>query len=116
MYQQNIIDHYKNPTNSGKIVDASYTKHIANTTCGDEITIYVLLDGEIIKDIKFEGSGCAISMASSDILFESLKGTSISELPNITLQSIEKLLGISISPARHKCALLGLDGLRLIEK
>ena len=111
MYQQNIIDHYKNPENAGKLDVATFTKHLANTSCGDEITVYMKVKSDIIENIKFEGIGCAISIASADILYSYLKGRDISEIKKIDLEYIKKLIGIEVSPGRSKCALLGKDAL-----
>ena len=113
MYQENILDHYKNPRNFGKIENASVHHHEYNPLCGDEIDIYLIIDqNKKIIDIKFSGKGCAISQASSSMLSEEIKGKKIDELKKLTKENILNMLGIPISPVRLKCALLSLDTLR----
>ena len=113
MYQENILDHYKNPRNFGKIENASVHHHEYNPLCGDEIDIYLIIDqNKKIIDIKFSGKGCAISQASASMLSEEIKGKKIDELKKLTKEDILNMLGIPISPVRLKCALLSLDTLR----
>ena len=113
MYQENILDHYKNPRNFGKIENASVHHHEYNPLCGDEIDIYLIIDqNKKIIDIKFSGKGCAISQASASMLSEEIKGKKIDELKKLTKEDILNMLGIPISPVRLKCALLSLDTLK----
>lgn len=115
LYQQNIIDHYKNPRNTGKITEADWVLHEVNTLCGDALKFYVKLDQSKtkIESIKFEGEGCAISQASASMLTEELIGLTINELKTKLNQDfIKELLGIEISPSRMKCATLCIECLR----
>ena len=113
IYQENIIDHYKNPRNFGKIENASVHHHEKNPLCGDELGIFLVIDkNNKIADVKFNGHGCAISQASASMLTEEIKGKSIHELSLMTKENILKMLGIPISPVRLKCALLSLDTLK----
>jgi nitrogen fixation NifU-like protein len=99
--------------NFGKIHDANYRKKVYNPTCGDWIELFLKVkDGKIV-DVKFNGSGCAISQASSSLFTEYLKGKKLSELKKITKNDILKLLKIDLSknPSRMKCALLPLDAI-----
>ena len=110
MYQENILDHYKNPRNFGKIENATVHHHEKNPLCGDEISFYFIIDEHnVIKDVKFSGHGCAISQASASMLSETLKGKKLDEIENLTKEDILEMLGIPISPVRLKCALLSLD-------
>ena len=113
MYQENILDHYKNPRNFGKIENASVHHHEYNPLCGDEIEMFLVLDeNRKVVDVKFNGHGCAISQASASMLTEQIKGKNIDELKKMTKENILEMLGIPISPVRLKCALLSLDTLK----
>jgi nitrogen fixation NifU-like protein len=112
MYRDYILDHYKNPRNSGELQGATNSYHDTNPLCGDEITMSLLIDDDVVKDVRFQGKGCAISQASASILTEEIKGKTLAEVRAIDRQHILENLGIPISPARIKCALLGLKTLK----
>ena len=112
MYRDYILDHYKNPRNSGELAGATNTYHDTNPLCGDEITMSLLIDDDVVKDVRFAGRGCAISQASASILTEEIKGKTLDEVKAIDRQHVLENLGIQISPARVKCALLGLKTLK----
>jgi nitrogen fixation NifU-like protein len=112
MYRDYILDHYKNPRNSGELPGATNTYHDSNPLCGDEITMALLIDGDVVKDVRFVGKGCAISQASASILTEEVKGKTLDEVKQIDRDHVLENLGIQISPARVKCALLGLKTLK----
>ena len=77
LYQQVILDHNKKPRNFRKLDDATRTVEGLNPLCGDQLTLYVDLDGDRIMDISFQGSGCAISRASASMMTDSLKGKTV---------------------------------------
>jgi len=108
MYRQQILDHYKNPRNYGKIEDATFTHVGENPMCGDTIEMDVVLDDDedTIEAVAFRGDGCAISQASASMLSERLPGTSIEELREMDRDDIIDMLGVDISPMRVKCAVL----------
>jgi nitrogen fixation NifU-like protein len=112
MYRDYILDHYKNPRNSGELPGATNTYHDTNPLCGDEITMALLIDDGVVRDVRFTGQGCAISQASTSILTEEIKGKTLDEVRAIDRQHVLENLGIPISPARVKCALLGLKTLK----
>ncbi|MAF99444.1 MAG: Fe-S cluster protein [Nanoarchaeota archaeon] len=107
MYKENIVDHYKNPRNKKEMSNATHSHAEHNPLCGDTITIFM---NE--KEVTFTGEGCAISQASASLLTEFLKGKSMEDVKNITEEKVYELLGIPISHARRKCALLPLFALR----
>ena len=110
MYQENILDHYKNPRNAGKIENASVHHHERNPLCGDELDVFLMIDKNgKISDVKIEARGCAISTASASMLGEQVKGKNIDEIKKLKKENILEMIGIPISPARLKCALLSLD-------
>ncbi|ELY55918.1 Fe-S cluster assembly sulfur transfer protein SufU [Natronolimnohabitans innermongolicus] len=108
MYRQQILDHYKNPRNYGKLEDPTFTHVGENPMCGDEIRMDVKLDEdeETIEHVAFSGDGCAISQASASMLSTELAGTSVEELLEMDRDDIIDMLGVDISPMRVKCAVL----------
>jgi nitrogen fixation NifU-like protein len=113
MYQQNILDRYRNPRNKGTIEKPTIRYRENNPLCGDEIEIQILVDKGAVKDVKFEGKGCAISMSSVDMLVDRVKKRKLSELMKLDRQEVLEMLGIPITPPRLKCALLGLGVLKV---
>jgi len=111
LYRENILDHYKNPRNKGKIAGALIQKEL-NPLCGDEITIYLIIEDDKIKKIKFEGHGCAVSQAAISMLTEKVQEMPIEEAKKLTAEEIIEMLGIPISHTRMKCALLSLKTLQ----
>ncbi len=112
MYRDYILDHYKNPRNAGDLPRATHSYHDTNPLCGDEITMYLDVADGRIADIRFEGKGCAISQASASMLTEDVKGKTLDEVRAYDKQQVFDNLGITLSPARVKCALLGLKALK----
>jgi nitrogen fixation NifU-like protein len=112
MYRDYILDHYKNPRNAGELKDATHHYHDSNPLCGDEMTMYLRIGDGHVDDVSFVGKGCAISQASASILTEEVKGKTLEEVKAIDRDHVLANLGIPISPARVKCALLGLKALK----
>ena len=127
LYQEIILDHGKNPKNKGKCLDFNYEAEAHNPLCGDKVHIYLNLDKEdIVKDISFEGEGCAISLASASILTETLKNKDLNLTKNISenflemiknkkkllinslnedqITTLSSLSGVQEFPMRVKCA------------
>ena len=113
IYVQNIIEHYRSPSHYGKIAGATSVKTGRSPACGDEITIYVLVDQNKLKKLSFEGQGCAVSISSASLLLNRLQRKDITYLKNFSAEDLLDLLGISLSPLRIKCALLPLETLKL---
>ncbi|MBI3026625.1 SUF system NifU family Fe-S cluster assembly protein [Candidatus Woesearchaeota archaeon] len=113
MYQEQILDHYKNPRNFGRMDNASVHHHEKNPLCGDEIDMFLVIGkNKKINDVKINPHGCAISVASASMLSEEIKGKSVEEIERLKKENILEMLGIPISPVRLKCALLPLDTLK----
>lgn len=109
MYREHILDLYRHPSNFGILNNATHKYTEYNSLCGDEITVQLLVkDGEI-KDVKFNGSGCVISMVSASLLTEKIKGMKLEGVGRLNRSDILKLLKIPIVPIRIKCALLPLE-------
>lgn len=112
LYRAYILERYKHPRNAGEL-DPFDVKHAdTNPLCGDEISMTVRIEDGRVTDAKFHGKGCAISQASVDILTDSIKGKTVAELRQITGDQVIEELGVDVSPARRKCALLGLKVLQ----
>ena len=107
-----ILDHYKNPRNYGTIEDPDLSYEEGIPSCGDLIRLDVRLEGDKVQDLKFSGTGCAISQASVSILTEQVSGKELEEIKALTDQDMLDALGRRISPIRFKCALLGLNVLK----
>ena len=129
LYQELILDHGRRPRNF-KPLDAARSAEGYNPLCGDKVKIYVKLDGDIVKDISFEGAGCAISTASASIMTETLKGKTRAEAEELfqtfhdlvtgrqaqldapELGKLAVFSGVSEFPIRVKCATLSWHTLR----
>lgn len=113
LYREQILDLYENPLNHGELDPHDFSYEEDNPLCGDVIRIDVRLgeDGRI-ADIAWGGDGCAISQASASLLTEHVKGMSLEEVKDMESQALLELLGIPLSMARVKCALLSLKVLK----
>ena len=112
-YREYILDHYKNPRNYGRLENADITHEEDNPLCGDVVGMDFRIKDGTIDDIKFHGRGCAISQASASLLTERIKGLSLDDAKKINKDDVLGELGIDISPARIKCALLPLKVLKV---
>lgn len=113
-YRENILDHYKNPRNFGRMKNPDIFYEEENPFCGDKIGMEIkwkIENGKwkIVKDVKFYGEGCAISMATASMLTGKVKGKSLQEIKKLKPKDILKLLGVNLTPTRLKCALLPLE-------
>ena len=132
LYQEVILDHNRRPRNFGVMENADHQSEGFNPLCGDRVSVYVKLNRSVVEEISFQGSGCAISMASASIMTESLKGRRLEEVAalferfhqlvtgNLDSQDLSepdlgKLVvfeGVSRYPVRVKCATLTWHTLR----
>jgi nitrogen fixation NifU-like protein len=112
-YREYIIDHFKNPRNFGRLENPDITHEEDNPFCGDVIGMDFRIKDGVIEDVKFHGRGCTISQASASLLTERLKGLPLAEAKKISKADVIEELGIEISPARIKCALLSLKVLKV---
>jgi nitrogen fixation protein NifU and related proteins len=112
LYREAILDHYRHPRNKGTLDPADYSYEDTNPLCGDEVRIDLRVDGERVSEVKFSGRGCAISQASASILTEMVQGLTLDGVKALTKDDLLEELGIPVSPARMKCALLGLKVLK----
>jgi nitrogen fixation protein NifU and related proteins len=114
IYREIILDHYRNPRNKGKLPQADVSTHDSNPLCGDEIDIHLKVEQGKIKDIKFEGRGCAISQASASMLTEMVMDKPLTAVKDLAKDDILENIGLmNLGPARIKCALLSLKVLKM---
>jgi nitrogen fixation protein NifU and related proteins len=122
LYRDVIVDHNRSPRNRGKLPGVTHHAEGDNPLCGDRLSLDVELDGDVIRDLKFEGSGCAISTASASLMSEAVKGRTRAEAAEIfgavhrmltgdradagRLGKLAALAGVREFPARVKCASL----------
>ncbi|MBU5467252.1 SUF system NifU family Fe-S cluster assembly protein [Virgibacillus sp. MSJ-26] len=129
LYRQVIMDHYKNPRNKGTIDGDAITVEMNNPSCGDRIEVYLSVKDGIVEDVKFDGEGCSISLASASMMTQAIKGKKLTEAlkmsevfsemmlgkdvdaGEIDLDDIEALHGVSKFPARINCATLAWKAL-----
>lgn len=117
LYSEDILYHYHHPSHFGTLSHPTCSSDVKNSICGDSITMEIRLDGGVVADIAFSGHGCAISIAAASLLSEFAMNKSKVELMKIDSDRIMSLLGIEISAARLKCALLPLEALhKALEK
>ena len=125
LYQEIILDHYKNPHGRGLREPFDAEAHHVNPTCGDEITVRVATDGATLNDVSYDGQGCSISQASASVLYELLSGRRVEDAFAVEKSFVELMqskgaiepdedvlgdgiafAGVAKYPARVKCALL----------
>lgn len=110
IYQEEILEHYRHPHNKGKIDHADVVQSEYNPLCGDQLTFFIKIDKGKVAEVKFEGTGCAISQAAASMLTDEIEGMEIAEIQKLQKEDVLKLLGIELGPTRLKCALLSLQG------
>ncbi len=113
LYRELILDHYKNPRNHGLLEPADAHAEGQNPLCGDEVTVSVRYDGDLIADVGFEGRGCAISQAATSMLTELVQGKTADEVARMPKEDLLDEIGIPLTPVRLKCAILGLGVLKV---
>jgi nitrogen fixation NifU-like protein len=115
LYKEIILDHYQNPNNRG-VVEGGIEAGEANMLCGDKIKISAKIKDGIIVEAKFEGGGCAISMAAVDMLLDEITGKKLVDVKKMSGSRIDEMLGVDLTPSRKKCAYLGLEVVKKIEE
>jgi len=127
LYRRVIMDHYKNPRNKGRFEDGGVSIDLHNPTCGDRITLQMKLEDGVVKDSRYVGEGCSISMSSASMMTEAVKGKTLEQALELAekfsalmkgedvefeYEDIEALSGVKKFPARIKCATLAWNALR----
>ncbi|GAC1615642.1 MAG: SUF system NifU family Fe-S cluster assembly protein [Ktedonobacteraceae bacterium] len=107
-YREYILEHYRNPRNYGKLEHPNVHAEDSNPLCGDQLGIDLLVEGHLVKEVRFQGRGCAISQAAASMLSEMIEGKPLEEVRALGKEDVLEALGVPISPARTKCAFLSL--------
>ena len=111
LYRDYILEHYRRPHNFGVLDAPTATFEGANPLCGDRITMQLGIRDGVVAEIAFTGRGCAISQASASLLTDEIMGMPVEKAEAFRADDLLELLGIDISPARLKCAMLSLETL-----
>ena len=111
LYRDYILEHYRRPHNFGVLEGATASHEGANPLCGDRITMQLGIRDGKVAEVAFTGRGCAISQASASLLTDEVKGMTVEAATAYRADDLLELLGIDISPARLKCAMLSLETL-----
>jgi len=109
LYRDYILEHYRRPHNFGILETPTASYEGSNPRCGDPITMMLAISDAVVREPAFTRRGCAISQASASLLTDEIKGKTVEEVEKITPDDLLDLIGVEISPARLKCALLSLD-------
>ena len=112
LYRDYILEHYRRPHNFGVIEAPTATQEGSNPLCGDRITLQLGIEDGVLQRVGFTGRGCAISQASASLLTDEIKGKPLTEVESFRADDLLDLLGIDISPARLKCAMLSHETLQ----
>lgn len=110
MYTEKVMDHFTNPRNVGEISDANGIGEVGNAKCGDIMRIYLKVEDDIIKDVKFKTFGCGAAIATSSMVTEMVKGKNLDEALKISNQAVAEALG-GLPPAKMHCSNLAADAL-----
>jgi nitrogen fixation protein NifU and related proteins len=112
-YRQNILDHYENPRNWGRLEKPDISAEDANPLCGDRIRMDLVVKDGRVETVRFSGHGCSISRAAASMLSEAIEGKTLEEVKALGREDVLEMLGIELGPVRLKCALLALKTLKL---
>ncbi len=110
MYTDKVMDHFTNPRNVGEIANANGVGEVGNAKCGDIMRIYLDVEGDVIKDVKFKTFGCGAAIATSSMVTELVKGKTLAEALAISNQAVAEALG-GLPPAKMHCSNLAADAL-----
>ncbi len=112
LYQQQLMDHYRNPRNVNKVNNPTFATAQHNPSCGDSISMEGVIEDGTLTQISFKGSGCVISQATASMLTQLCLGKTVSDIMALTKDDVQKLIGIDLGPMRLRCALLSLEVLQ----
>lgn len=107
-----LMDHYENPRNRGVLKEADSVRSGGHSGCGDTITVYVKMDGETVRNVSFEGSGCMVSQAAASLVTERAAGKRSREISAMGRENMIEILGREIVVRRPRCSMLALDTLK----
>jgi len=110
MYSEKVMDHFKNPRNVGEIEDADGVGEVGNATCGDIMKIYLKVENDIIKDVKFQTFGCGSAIATSSMVTEMVMGKTLEEAEKVSNKAVAEALD-GLPPTKMHCSNLAADAL-----
>lgn len=110
MYSEKVMDHFSNPRNVGEIPDANAVGQVGNAKCGDIMKIYMKIEDDVIKDVKFKTFGCGAAVATSSMATEMVKGKSIKEALALTNKAVMEALD-GLPPAKVHCSVLAEEAI-----
>ena len=111
LYSEKVMDHFRNPRNVGVIEDANGVGEVGNAKCGDIMKMYLKIEDEIIKDVKFETFGCGSAIASSSMATELIKGQPVSEAMKLTNKAVAEALD-GLPDYKMHCSVLAEEAIR----
>lgn len=111
MYSEKVMDHFSNPRNVGELENANAIGEVGNAKCGDIMKMYMLIEDDIIKDIRFKTFGCGAAVATSSMATELVKGKSIKEALEITNKAVVEALD-GLPPVKIHCSVLAEEAIR----
>jgi len=112
LYREELMEVYKNTKVRGKLADPSVEVFQRNIMCGDEIILQLQIDQGVIKDAKFDGVACAVSVIASNFMLENIIGKTTEEARQITKKDLLEMIGVNLTTSRVKCATLVLEALQ----
>lgn len=112
LYAETILEHYRHPQGKNLLKTKTVDHDEVNLSCGDSLHIQLFIENNTVKEIGWDGTGCAISQAAMSILWEELQEKSIQDIEKLRKEDMYKLLGVPVGPRRFKCALLCLHTLK----
>ncbi len=112
LYQEALMDHYRNPRNRGKLSEPDFSSGMVNPSCGDAVTVQGRLKDDLITECFFEGTGCVISQATASMLMAKICGKSVADIKAMNGQTMQSMIGMQLGPTRLKCALLPLEAVK----
>lgn len=116
IYREQLMEHYKHPQNRGKMEHPDVETTENNPLCGDVIDMQLRVKDGKIRDVKFDGSACAVSIAASSVLTEEVMGKTLEQAKRMSKDELIKLLGVQLTTSRVKCAALPLEALHNLIK
>jgi nitrogen fixation NifU-like protein len=111
LYREEFMEIYKNPMNEGKLEKPSIVEHGINEACGDEMDLYLQVEGDRVIDASFTAASCSVGIVASALLTDEIKGKKISEIKNFSKEDLLKIIGVNLTTSRIKCATLPLETL-----
>lgn len=116
MYQEKLLQYYRAKPHWGVIEHPTLRTGLHNPSCGDQVHLTINIEGGIIKDMRFTGAGCVISIASTAMLCEQLIGQAWNKVGELDAQYMQALIGMQLGPNRLRCCMLALEALKMLQE